>query len=65
MVFNADFNNISVISWLSVLSVENTRVLGENHQPAAILKEHCSNSAVEYISSTTHPHFIFLPNFLN
>jgi len=32
MVFNATFNNISVISWRSVLLVEET---GENHQPAA------------------------------
>ena len=31
MVFNATFNNISVISWRSVLLVEET---GENHQPA-------------------------------
>ena len=30
MVFNATFNNISVISWRSVLLVEET---GENHQP--------------------------------
>jgi hypothetical protein len=30
-VFNATFNNISVISWQSVLLVEETRVLGENH----------------------------------
>ena len=29
--FNAIFNNISVISWRSVLLVEVTRVLGENH----------------------------------
>ena len=29
MVFNATFNNISVISWRSVLLVEETRVLGE------------------------------------
>jgi len=29
MVFNATFNNISVISWGSVLSVEETRVLEE------------------------------------
>jgi hypothetical protein len=34
MVFNATFNNISVISWRSVLLVEETRVHGENHQPA-------------------------------
>ena len=35
MVFNATFNNISVISWLSVLLVEQTWVPRENHQPAA------------------------------
>jgi len=32
MVFNATFNNISVISWWSVLLVEETRVPGENHR---------------------------------
>jgi hypothetical protein len=32
MVFNVTFNNISIISWRSVLLVEETR---ENHQPAA------------------------------
>ena len=31
MVFNATFNNISVISWRSVLLVEETGVPGENH----------------------------------
>jgi len=31
MVFNATFNNVSVISWWSVLLVEETAVLGENH----------------------------------
>jgi hypothetical protein len=31
MVFNATFNNISVISWWSVLFVEETREPGENH----------------------------------
>ena len=30
MVFNAAFNNISVISWQSVLLVEETRVPEEN-----------------------------------
>jgi hypothetical protein len=34
MVFNATFNNISFISWRSVLLVEETGVLGENHRPA-------------------------------
>ena len=33
LVFNATFNNISVISWGSVLLVEETGVPGENHLP--------------------------------
>ena len=35
MVFNATFNNISVISWLSVLLMEETGVPEENHRPVA------------------------------
>jgi hypothetical protein len=35
MVFNATFSNISVISWQSVLLVEETEVPGNEHQPAA------------------------------
>ena len=35
MVFNATFNNISVLSWQSVLLVEETGVPGENPRPAA------------------------------
>jgi hypothetical protein len=35
MVLHAIFNNISVISWRSVLLVEETRGPGENHRPAA------------------------------
>ena len=35
MVFNTTFNNISGISWRSVLLVEENGVPGENHQPAA------------------------------
>jgi hypothetical protein len=35
MVFNATFNNISVISCQSVLLVEETGVPGENHRPVA------------------------------
>jgi hypothetical protein len=31
MVFDATFNNISVVSWRSVLLVEETRVPGKNH----------------------------------
>jgi len=33
MVFNATFNNISVISWRSVLQVEETGVSSVNHRP--------------------------------
>ena len=33
MMFNATFNNISVISWRSVSLVEETGVPGENHRP--------------------------------
>jgi hypothetical protein len=33
MVFNTTFNNISVMSWPSVLMLEESGVLGENHQP--------------------------------
>jgi hypothetical protein len=35
MVFNTTFNNISVISWQSVLLMEETGLLGENHRPVA------------------------------
>ena len=35
MVFNATFNNISLMSWQPILLVEETRVHGENHQPVA------------------------------
>ena len=36
MVFNATFNNISVISWRSVLLVDETGVSGENYRPAQV-----------------------------
>jgi hypothetical protein len=36
LVFNATFNNISVILWQSVLLVEETGGPGENHRPVAI-----------------------------
>ena len=34
MVLNAIFNTISVISWRTVLLVEQTGVPGEDHRPA-------------------------------
>jgi hypothetical protein len=33
MMFNATFNNISLISWRSVLLGEGTGILGVNYQP--------------------------------
>jgi hypothetical protein len=35
MVFNGTFNNISVISWLSVSLMVETGGTGETHQPVA------------------------------
>jgi hypothetical protein len=35
MVLNATFSNISVISWQSVLMVEETAVAGVNQRPVA------------------------------
>jgi len=35
MVTKATFNNISVISWWSVLLVEETGLTGENHRPVS------------------------------
>jgi hypothetical protein len=35
MVITATFNNISVISWWSVLLVEESGIPGENHRPGA------------------------------
>jgi hypothetical protein len=47
MMFNATFNNISVISWQSVLLVEETR---ENHRPASSHRQTLSHNVV----SSTH-----------
>ena len=54
MVFNATFNNILVISWRSVLMIENTGELGENEQPAASNRQTCTTSVTicaDYICS--------------
>ena len=49
MVFNATFNNISVVSWRSVLLVEETGVPGENHRPLA---SHWQTLSHNVVSST-------------
>jgi len=46
MVFNTTFNNISVISWWSVLMVEETGVSRENHRPAASHSQTLSHNVV-------------------
>jgi len=48
MVFSATFNNISVISWRSVLLVEDTGVLGENHRHS--LTNFITYCCIEYTS---------------
>jgi hypothetical protein len=52
-VFNAIFNNISVISWWSVSLVEETRVPGENHWPAAGHWQTISHNIVSRFELTT------------
>jgi len=47
MVLNATFNNISAISWRSVLLREETGVPWENHRPAASHWQNLSHS-IEY-----------------
>jgi len=39
MVFQATFNNISVISWRSILLMEKMGVPGENQRPVAAVKK--------------------------
>jgi hypothetical protein len=51
MVFNATFSNISVISWLSFLLVEETGVSWEIHQPAT---SHWQTLSHNVVSSTPH-----------
>ena len=46
MVFYAAFNNISAISWLSVLLVQKTGELAENHRPVANRWQSLSHNVV-------------------
>jgi hypothetical protein len=59
MVFTATFNNISVISWQSVLLVEKTRVLGENHRSVA---SHWQTLLHNVVSSTPRLSWIWTRN---
>jgi hypothetical protein len=49
MACNATFNNISVISWWSVLLVEETGVPGENHRSVASHSQTLSHNVVSSI----------------
>ena len=46
MVLNATFSNISVVSWRSVLLVEETKVHEESHRPAASHSQTISHNVV-------------------
>ena len=50
MVFNATFTNISVISWWSVLLVDETEVLGEKHRPAPQVTDKLYNIMVYHLA---------------
>jgi hypothetical protein len=46
MVLNATFNNISAITWQSVLLVEETGVPRENHRPVTSDRQTLSHNVV-------------------
>jgi hypothetical protein len=54
LVFNTTFNIISVISWRSVLLVEETGVPGENHRPVVyvIINISCDKYACVILNCT-------------
>ena len=52
MVFNAILNNISAMSWRSILLVEETGVHGENHRPVASHRQTLSHNVV--LSTASH-----------
>jgi hypothetical protein len=55
---DATFNNISVISWRSVLMVEETGVPGENHRPDASYWQTLSHNVVHTALSGIRTHNI-------
>jgi hypothetical protein len=56
MALNATFNNISALSWWSVLLVEGTGVPGETHRPTA---SHCQTVSHSVVSSTLNIDLLF------
>jgi hypothetical protein len=65
MVFNAIFNNISVISWRSVLLVEETGVPRENHRPAASYWKTLSHNVAQSNLSQGESYYDLLVYFEN
>ena len=62
-VYNAIFNNMSIISWLSVLLMEETGVPRKNHQP---IESHWQTLSHNIVSSTLKTNiFLFLHNKKN
>jgi hypothetical protein len=55
---SATFNNISVILWQSVLLVEETGVLRENHRPATSKRQTWSHNVVHLVLSEIQTHNI-------
>jgi hypothetical protein len=53
MVFKATFNNISFISWRSVVLVEETRVHREVHRPVA---SYCMTNFITALNTISHNH---------
>ena len=64
IVFNATFNNISVISLRSVLLVEETGGTGENHRPVASHWQTLSHNVVRFALIKIRTHNIKSNNFL-
>jgi hypothetical protein len=58
MVFNATFNNVSVISWRSVLLVEETGGPGENHRPVASMGD-WGNTSRRQKSTSYFPYIMY------
>jgi hypothetical protein len=48
LVFNATFNNISVISWWSILLVEETGVPEENHRQGVVVVDKMKNQKLSH-----------------
>jgi hypothetical protein len=60
MVFNATFNNIAAILWRSVLLVEETWGLGENHRPVGSHWQILSHNVVSSTPRHVQAYFYLL-----